>query len=187
MSNTKRLLLGLGVVTLTLGVGPCPGRVTGGGTVHGPSGHDTIAVNGDSCGSQVKGEFEYVAHNAEVKMHGGVTAVTQCVVIGVDANGNPITSCPQCQALVALLNPGQVFGLGAADFEVDVAYRSTNPAFAGNGQAFACVSDNGQGRKSTGEDVAFVQVLSGPFAGYTNFGSVQGNIKHHKCKTGTTF
>ncbi len=188
MINTKRFFLGLGLAALTLGAGPCPGRVTGGGILGGLNGRDTIAVTGDSCGATTKGEFEYVAHVSEVKMHGDVVGVTQCVATGVDQNGNLITTCPQCQALSTLLNPsGQTFGLGAADFEVDVSYRSTNPAFPGNGQALACVSDNGQGSKSTGPDVAFVQVVSGPFAGYTNFGDVQGNIQHHKCKSGNSF
>src|SRR5579884_225440 len=166
----RHFLLLLCASALTLGVGPCPTKVTGGGMMDGASGRDTITVNADSCGDTVSGEFEYVAHESLVKMHGQPIQATQCVVTGVDANGNPITTCPQCQMFVGLVSPGTLFGGGAADSQFIVDYRSTNPALPGTGQALACVSDNGQGGGS--RDTAYVQVLSGPFAGYTNFGSV---------------
>lgn len=183
MIRAKSLILGLGIAALTLGAGPCPSKVTGGGML---AGRATIAFKGDSCGNTTKGEFEYVAHEGVVKMHGELVELTQCFAIGTDESGNLITTCPQCQALRALLNPPPQ-PPGIADFQFLVSYRSTNPSFAGNGQALVCVSDNGEGSNASGSDAAFIQVLTGPFAGYTNFGAVQGNIAQHKCPKGISF
>src|SRR5579872_7363970 len=153
MIGMKRILLALSVAALTLGAGQCPSKVTGGGTLQGSAGNDTIALTADSCGARTRGKFDYLSHNSDVKMHGDVVGVSRCLVSGVDQNGNPITTCPQCQALA-----GPQFGLGPADNEADVFYQSTNPAFPGRGLAVACISDNGQGHNSSGPDSAYVQV-----------------------------
>lgn len=152
----------------------CPSKVTGGGSIDGNAGRATIAFNGDSCGATPKGELQYVDHDSGVKFHGTVTDVNQC---GVQADGSSNCVCHD-------LNPA--FGLGASDIEIDGFYRSTNPSTEGGGSFVACVSDNGEGSKKSAADAALIYVVDGPYAGYTNSGTVQGNVQMHKCPGKTT-
>jgi len=168
MFRTKFLLPLLAL--LSLGASQCPTRVTGGGTLNGDA---TIAFTANSCSDPAKGEFEYVSRTTPVKFHGDVDQVNQCAVLVDDSTGEIVSTCARCEALRTLVDPsGPVFGTGTNDSEIDISYRSS----AGNGQAIACVSNNGHGA-----DSASIQALTGPYAGYVNSGAVQGNIQQHDC------
>jgi hypothetical protein len=171
----ERVTAAVAVVLFGFSLSGC-NKVTGGGTLEGFSGRATVAFNADGCGDVAKGEFEFVDHNAVVKMHGDVVAATQCVLPG---------QCAPCEALRSSINPSET--PGTADYQIIATYRSTNPSFPGNGDVLACVSDNGEGSNAIVADVAYIQVQSGPFAGYTNYGMIQGNIQQHKCPKGSTF
>ena len=55
-------------------------------------------------------------------------------------------------------------------------YESQNPKFPGRGMFFLLVCDlDGNGASMDG-DLIFLQVDTGPYAGYTNMGNPQGNI-----------
>jgi len=59
-------------------------------------------------------------------------------------------------------------------------YRSTNPNNKGDGFWIVMVKDMGEGINEIGDgDEIRIRILSGPFAGYTNQGYVQGNIQAH--------
>ena len=76
--------------------------------------------------------------------------------------------------------PDNCGGCPANSFQAEIEYRSTNPKNRGDGTAFACVLDNGEG-KNAPPDTARIQVDNGPFGGYSNQGTVQGNIQFHTC------
>lgn len=60
-------------------------------------------------------------------------------------------------------------------------YVSTNKTLPGSGLAFGCVQDNGQGRKALFKDKAFISLEDGPYDGYYNVGTIQGNIQTYVC------
>jgi hypothetical protein len=66
--------------------------------------------------------------------------------------------------------------------EIRVHYRSTDPKYPGEGKAIICMRDNGEGKKAVLADTIRIEVTSGPYMGYINMGSVQGNIQAHECE-----
>lgn len=177
--NTTNNRCGIAVIVMLALVGliGCGGggstasliKVTGGGwlpSASGLPGKATFGFNATHCAAGVfSGQFNYHDKHAPapfqpggVKMNGSVVGARLCVG----------TSCQSSSGC-----PG-----GSA--EVEVHYRSTNPRFAGEGRALACVDDNGEGSKAPA-DTGRVKVTSGPFAGYVNEGAVQGNIQEHIC------
>jgi hypothetical protein len=75
-------------------------------------------------------------------------------------------------------NDCDVFGNGDSAL-VLIDYVSTNPRLSGHGDAVACVWDTGEGRNPHG--YAWIEVTSGPYDGYTNYGEVKGNIQSESC------
>lgn len=80
---------------------------------------------------------------------------------------------------------GQVSGVPVKYF--GAIYVSTNARYPGEGIVFGCAQDNGQGGKVDYKDWATIIVPSefeeanGPYAGYRNTGSVQGNVATFAC------
>lgn len=68
-------------------------------------------------------------------------------------------------------------------------YTSTNKRYPGEGLVWGCVQDNGQGKNASFKDKAVLIVPTdvpaasdnGPYAGYSNSGSVQGNVATYAC------
>ena len=145
-------------------------RATGGGRLDGVNGRASFGFNGDGCDfpNSFKGNFQYNDHDGGQKFSGDVTYARQCLVGG---------DCPVCDPLRISLG----FPLTLGDYEVAVNYRSTNPAVSGGGTAVLCVTVNGEGANAVAADNAIVQVQSGPYAPYLNFGSIRGNVQQHKC------
>ena len=164
--KTARLLCNVALTALLAGA--CD-RATGGGRLDGVNGRASFGFNGDGCDTtNFKGQVQYQDHDGGQKLHGDVTFARQCLVGG---------DCPVCDPLRISLG----FPLTLGDYEVTIDYKSTNPAFPGSGTATVCFTDNGEGVNSTGSDTAIIQVHSGPYAGYLNYGSIRGNVQQHKC------
>lgn len=165
--KTSTLLFCLVLALLLISVG-CD-RVTGGGRLDGVNGRASFGFNGDGCGgTDFKGQLQYQDHDGGQKLHGDVVFARQCVVDG---------DCPVCDPLRIQLG----FPLTTGDYEVTVDYDSTNPAIPGSGTATVCLTDNGEGAKAVDADSAIIQIQSGPYAPYLNFGSLRGNVQQHKC------
>lgn len=167
MAKTHALLFCLAVGVVFNG---CD-RVSGVGRLDGVNGQASWGIVADSC--DVPGSFgqvQYDDHDQDVKFHGDVFSVRQCLT--------PV-DCVTCNALRDdlgfPLNPN-------SDYEVVAEYRSTNPERPGTGQAVFCLTDNGEGTKATASDNAIVILgATGPYPGYFNYGSIRGNIQQHQC------
>jgi len=168
----------LGVVSL-YGCG-VPGKVTGGGFIENCDGSKSnFGFNASSCEGYIKGHFNYIDKNAGdylggVKMNGTVIDAAECV--DPDICKTKI-ECVYCKMLMKKYNEYD----SERVYQVTVNYRSTNPKFPGEGEAIACVVDNGEGINASASDLAAIKVTSGPFEGYFNAGPVQGNIQAHDC------
>jgi hypothetical protein len=91
--------------------------------------------------------------------------------------GTGSVGCLLCSVANIALNiplPTNTYGF-------DVNYTSTNPDYPGNGSAYVCVIDNGQGSQASSKDFALLDAQGGPYDGYVNYGNVQGNISAHSC------
>lgn len=155
-----------------------PGKVTGGGKIVGTNtGIANFGFNADSCEGFVTGRFDFHDKEANgfengIKMNGAVTDAGKCAEQD-DPNAVENT---YCETSYYENNLGCIEG-----YIVDVNYQSTNPLHPGSGAAVACVIDNGEGINSTVADAVWLHVSSGPYRGYYNKGSVQGNIQAHSC------
>lgn len=144
-------------------------RATGGGRLEGVNGRASFGFTGDGCDFPVfKGQVQYNDHDGGQKFNGNVNYARQCLVGG---------DCPVCDPLRISLG----FPLTLGDYEVGVDYQSTNPAVPGSGTAILCFTDNGEGANAVASDNAIIQVQSGPYAPYLNYGDIRGNVQQHKC------
>jgi len=140
-------------------------RVSGVGRLDGVRGQASWGLVADGCDAGlVKGEVQYDDRDEDVRFHADVLTVTQCMLA---------TDCATCDAFG--------FTLTGADYQVLAQYRSTNSAEPGSGQAFFCLTDNGEGTNATASDFGIVSVVDGPYAGYLNYGPIRGNIQQHAC------
>ncbi len=179
--KTSHFLLAKAMFALVavIGVSGCagPGKVTGGGWIPSTSGDPgdkaNFGFNAAQCDvGTIRGRFDYHDQNAAgfaaaggVKMNGPVTETGLCGVA-------PFTGGGPCGFLFC----------PDGSYVITVEYSSTNPNLPGDGTAFACVTDNGEGINATSADMGLVVVPTGPYAGYVNSGLVQGNIRAHDCK-----
>jgi len=171
--KTRNDLLAMAAVTVAVALSGCsqqPGKVTGGGWIPSSSGvaddKANFGFNADSCDGSVHGHFNYHDKEATAFQPGGVKM-----------NG-PVIESGLCSAIPDPNSPPCVCAEG--EYEVEVAYRSTNPRFPGTGTAIACVKDNGEGLGTT-DTAGVLAVTTGPYTGYSNSGPVQGNIQAHSC------
>jgi hypothetical protein len=151
-----------------------PIKTTGGGFIEDDEGYRAnFGFNAAQCAEEeefLEGHFNYHDKNAEdfqpggVKMNGEVMGFTVC-------DDNPLTTDCICTA------PS-----GEMLVQATVEYRSTNPKMKGEGTAFACVVDRGEGSNEEDPgDEGIIEVMDGPFGGYMKMGEVQGNIQAHTC------
>lgn len=155
---------------------PSTGKTTGGGTIPSASGNEgeiaNFGFNAALCdlANPAEGNFNYhdkyaAAYPGGVKFNGDIVGFVLC-------DDNPAT--PDCTVC-----PEDSDGI--MPVEAEIHYRSTNPKNKGEGTAFACVVDNGEGVNEDPEDMGEVEVMDGPYMGYSNGGPVQGNIQAHIC------
>jgi len=182
----KTQLYQFGVVALTAagliifpncGVGGIAGvKVTGDGTIEGPSGHKaTFSVQGASCDypQPPTGKMTYsdkhapgFAQNGGLQLDGTMMEVLQC---------NKPEGCTDPSAVIPGNCPYQ------KGYLVEVGYKSTNPKIPGSGIAGACLVDNGDAKKKSGDLLGF-GITSGPYAGYFIQGTIKGNIQSQLCQ-----
>lgn len=166
-----------------------------------------FSLQGDSCdGLEVgpKGSFTYhdksaIAYNPNLKgnglqMTGPVLLVSDCSNPGSveeDAFCHGVWQGESNPEIEYLLQNCPLLG-GASNAPVKFFagwYTSTNTRYPGDGLVLGCVQDNGQGRKATFKDQAVILVPgdaytfggNGPYQGYINQGSVQGNVSTYTC------
>ena len=170
------------------GMSGCAGpvKVTGGGTmpsaIDGESGlNANFGFNGMGCPGigynwNITGHFNYLDKYAEisydecsggVKLNGEVIDAAAC-----DGSLYVPSFCYDCTGFVG----------DEPYYAVIFSYASTNPkcGHRETGEGFACVKDNGEGANAE-PDEACIEITEGPYAGYTNCGEVQGNIKARPC------
>jgi len=183
--NTKCLTFFITILTLPLltVISGCavPREVTGGGTLpaaytyrnqESSEGKASFEFGGSSCpdGKTVRGHFRYHDKNWDLgkELQGGAKM-----------NGKVIEAfkCPDKRSLLCR----ECYGLmGLPFYAVKFSYQSINPNARGEGYGFACFKEKGEGAKAEA-DLAWIQVDSGPFVGYFNYGEMQGNIQTHEC------
>lgn len=169
--------LGLAIPILLAAAGcQVNGKVTGGGTMHsaGGSGKAVLAYTASNCENKdgedvLKGHVTFHDKTAiDFENVGGVdfrASLTEAWFCSPDfPDTGVITNCSVC-------NENQ--------YQVDVAYTSTNNAAAGEGEGTLCLIDFGTGKGLHG--AAIVQIFSGPYSGYVNVGQVDGNVQSHEC------
>ena len=177
--NEKARRIGGGILAVAclLVLGGClvPGKVTGGGTLASanPASDKTASFGFSANGCDpmnLHGSFTYhdrgVPESVAPSRGGGLKI--KGAVVGAGLCQEEDQTGPECICLIG-------------EYQVDVVYRSTNPFTPGNGNAIACVLDNGEGFQAITADNVFVGILTGPYAGYTNENSVSGNIQAHRC------
>lgn len=146
----KRVLAGLALAGALAGLTGCAS--TGGGTI------PTNA--GDRSG---KANFGYTYDSSKDKYQGTYKdGYVSMSFTGVDYQSVP------CNYGYESYVPSTV-----------LTYRSTNPKMPGSGTVQVQFCDYGEGTNGTG-DYLSVNVLSGPFEGYSDAGTVQGNIQQKK-------
>ncbi|MEO2278868.1 hypothetical protein [Pseudoalteromonas pernae] len=147
-------------------------KMTGGGTMA-SAGGDKNAVftfNVESCGEEASGRVNYIDHSAiDFEQVGGVSFNAKvddfgfCTLGAIEdlENGTPCNCENQ--------------------FEAQFSYDSKNPQAQGEGTGFACFVDTGEGKGNFHGVVTAMNLDSGPYAGYFNAGTMNGNIQTHSC------
>jgi hypothetical protein len=174
------------IAVLALALVGCakPGLFSIGGWIPSEGGGGKANFGGyiDACNlSNPYGHVTYHDKNAtmgHLRLEGRVVDAAQCVDDSPDAEGG----CVKCQYLAE-----QEFG--SIDFPEDgslayakIRYRSQNKKeFDGMGYAVMCVADFGEGANASMPDYVFINVTSGPYDDYYNWGEVQGNINEEEC------
>ncbi|MFY8275385.1 hypothetical protein AAEU32_14770 [Pseudoalteromonas sp. SSDWG2] len=148
-------------------------KYTGGGTMA-SAGGDKNAVftfNVENCdGEDVKGRVNYIDHSAiDFENIGGVSLNAQVdnfgyCTIDIDGflNNEPLCNCEN-------------------QYEAQFSYSSKNPSAQGDGTGFVCFFDTGEGKGNFHGAITAFYINDGPYAGYINYGTVNGNIQQHSC------
>jgi hypothetical protein len=176
-NNSVSKLLVTMITTLVLTAGCTNIKVNGGGTMASTSGvHGDKAVitfHAEKCTADeaVSGRINYHDMytpgwaNGGVKFTGSVVAAAQCGQPGSELICTAIYGYPRVPFYFA-----------------EIGYKSTNPKYPGSGIAVVIVADNGQGVQAISSDIAVVQVTTGPYAGYMNTNTIQGNMNSKSCE-----
>ncbi len=141
------------------------GKVTGGGWMGSASEEPREKANFGFNMARCEVETPTIGHitfhdkSLGVKIKGQIDSILFCG----DADVCHIDECPD------------------DSYEAKISYKSTNPKMPGSGIAFACVTDNGEGVNAILPDEGIIEVETGPFQDYFNFGQVHGNIQFHTC------
>lgn len=194
--SVRNVLNLLAVATCAITLAGCaePGFFSLGGTIPtenlGKTGTRYKANFGgfiDACDLEnVNGHVTYqdkYASTGEIRLEGLVTNAAECVAFSVSGLE---AGCLQCRQWIqeatgeAPPNVPEEGYLGYAE----IRYRSQDTKTFGksnNGIAYVCVADFGEGSKAPKSDFLLLNITSGPYEGYRNYGPVQGNINHEGC------
>ncbi|MFY8274651.1 hypothetical protein AAEU32_11065 [Pseudoalteromonas sp. SSDWG2] len=175
-------LLILGVAAALSGCAKLDGRVTAGGTLNskGGAGNAVFTAHAARCDGNVSGRVNYQDKTAiDYQQTGGIAFNAEvfgaglCSVDPVSPDGleDETRHCKQ-----DICTEGM--------YQVEFNYDSTNPNAPGEGQGFACMMDIGEGIKSGFGANGILNIMlleSGPYAGYSNMGTIKGNVQLHDC------
>jgi hypothetical protein len=202
--KTLTIATALCLVALLTGCG-IPAKITGGGSLVNQEGEKTASFgfNAQDCDETPetgdpseffngKGQLNYNNKSEGVKFHAEVREANQCV-FGQEPSDLGL-ACIFCAFVIAEeelfgiddFDDAQLF-LAQEEFKgIGLEYRSTNPKARGEGLAAVCTVDLGEGSNNEGINGFTIVAIpdedfGGPFAGYFNYGAVQGNIQMHPC------
>ncbi|TKB47837.1 hypothetical protein [Thalassotalea mangrovi] len=153
-------------------------KMTGGGTID-SAGGDKKAVftfNAERCdGENAKGNVIYRDESAiDFEDMGGVALKAKlddfgyCTIPGLEEQAENGIAC-HCED----------------QYEAQFTYTSNNPEAPGEGVGFACFFDTGEGNGRFNGVVTAMNLVDGPYAGYINHGTMNGNIQSHSCPAKT--
>jgi len=172
MASKLLSLSALVAAALLTGCGQ-PAKVTGGGTMNSAGGSDkaVFTFQADSCDAEnIKGSINF--HDS--------SAIDFEDVNGVKFKGE-VQSTYYCSNAIADLSAAKPTCECAPGYqEVNFEYDSSNSQAAGDGTGIACLADFGE--KGPIKGMAIVTINSGPYQGYTNAGTLEGNVQQHACK-----
>jgi hypothetical protein len=199
MRVLSRSVRGVLLVGATIGLlSACvmePGKYTGGGTINslGGAGRAQVAFTADSCNpDKIKGNVIYNDKTAiEYQNVGGVSFRGSVVEAGmctdaIDlAQTNPDGSYKLDGACTDQSQLGGQRQCKTGQFAIVVDYTSTSPGAPGTGRAVVCSQSAGPGAGGDLHAAVFpISVLTGPFQGYVNDGTLVGNAQYQACKDG---
>ncbi|MBS3796352.1 MULTISPECIES: hypothetical protein [unclassified Pseudoalteromonas] len=149
-------------------------KMTGGGTMASAGGDKkaTFTFNVERCdGENAKGQVNFVDQTAiDFESVGGVNLRAKIDDFGF------------CQLTDDLEVGEEVYLCNCGDqFEASFSYESKNPQAPGEGTGFACFLDTGEGKGNFHGMVTAMNLVDGPYDGYTNLGTMNGNIQSHSC------
>ncbi|WP_158677931.1 hypothetical protein [Pseudoalteromonas sp. T1lg76] len=147
-------------------------KMTGGGTMA-SAGGDKNAVftfNVESCGEEASGRVNYQDHSAIDFEHMG----------GVSFNAK-VDDFGYCTLDLGAGDPEAAECNCENQYEAQFTYDSKNPQAPGEGTGFACFIDTGTGKGNFHGIVTAMKLDNGPYEGYLNHGTMNGNIQTHSC------
>jgi hypothetical protein len=157
-------------------------KYTGGGTMNssGGTGKANLTVNADTCGISPKGRIKYQDNTAiDFLDKGGVSLDATILKAGICTQTGILSEDPE--------DPysGQTECTCPGWPAVKADYTSTNPKLPGSGRLLTCFYNfRNQGEQSNESEMYVRQVTltTGPYAGYTNAGTLSGNIHQASCR-----
>lgn len=181
----KASYLGLLMLTAMAAAGGCAkmdGRVTAGGTLNskGGAGNAVFTAEAARCDGEISGHVNYRDNTAlDWQSVGGVAFKADVFDAGL-CSDEPVSpdglddETRHCKQDICM----------GGMYQVEFNYNSTNPQVPGEGVGFACMIDIGEGVKTgSGANglLNIMQLESGPYTGYNNAGTMNGNIQLHEC------
>ncbi|WP_206483312.1 hypothetical protein [Thalassotalea sp. G2M2-11] len=175
-------VLFVAAATALSGCAKLDGKVTVGGTLNskGGAGNAVLTANASRCDDEVKGQATYKDQTALDWQNVGGVAFNAEVYDAGFCSDQPVhpdhigDSTKHCRQDVC------TGGMYQADF----TYKSTNSKTPGEGKGFICMIDTGNGVSSgfgaTGL-LKTMQIESGPYQGYSNAGTMSGNVQISAC------
>ena len=184
--NMKLTQLGLLIATAAIlsGCAKIDARVSAGGTLNskGGAGKAVFTAHAARCDGDVSGQVNYK----------DLTAIDWQQMGGVAFNAN-VYGAGLCSE-----EPVDPEGAESGDerlyckqdictegmYQVEFNYSSTNPTAPGEGVGFACMMDISEGVKTGIGANGLLNVMlleSGPYQGYSNAGTISGNVQLHDC------
>ncbi|WP_223669804.1 hypothetical protein [Kangiella shandongensis] len=148
------------------------GKFTGGGHMN-SAGGDKNAVftfNVKKCdGMDATGKVNYQDQSAiDFEDIGGVKLKAEVTDFGL--------------CTMDLSNPDLAFECSCLDqYEAQFTYESSNPGAPGSGTGYACFVDTGEGKGNFHGAITAFSLSDGPFDGYLNHGTLNGNVQDHGC------
>ncbi len=148
-------------------------KLTGGGTMN-SAGGDKNAVftfNATKCDEEeVSGQVNYQDLSAiDFETIGGVALRADITNVGF------------CTSSLEALAEGKAECSCDGQYEAQFTYNSKNPGAPGEGTGHVCFFDTGEGKGNFHGAITALSLSGGPYNGYFNSGTINGNLQSHSC------